>query len=149
MFVRTETGYFSEHQIEIITKKDTNIYGRKTQRWAAIVNGQAHWIDDDDLPQGTIIPAIPGFDLLVCYKDNDQIGVLEFPIVAWKVVGGVAEPVTVEPNDNQWYGIRPPNGKIKVPYEEFFDSIEDFIAEFERRLRRDEKARLKSSEQSL
>lgn len=150
MFVKTESGFIPEHTIDVIQQIETHIYGRKTKRWAAIVDREAHWIHDDDLPEGTVIPATPGYDLLICFavdEDEEQFGMLEYPIVAWKVEGTVAWPVTVELLGDQWHGIRSPNGKIKCPYEGSFETMEDFIAEFRPRFIKP-KTPLQSIEQS-
>ncbi|HMM85340.1 hypothetical protein [Azohydromonas sp.] len=100
-------------------------------------------IDADDLERATSlhVPSRPGDTMLVVtYYGNTDDGpeyeVDEVPVVAWRIVGPTAEPVTVdELGANQRGGIVMPDGKVCAQYDTTWPTREKFIESMVSRLR--------------
>jgi hypothetical protein len=83
------------------------------------LNGTIAQIESISLP---IVAAIPGFTFLSCYVDgNGETFVRRMPIVAWRIGGSFALPVTCEEDNSTTSnligtGVLQPDGQVACPY---------------------------------
>lgn len=71
------------------------------------------------------VAAAPGFSV-VNVVDLEPYDIYTLPIVAWQIEGAdFAQPITIGERGEE-YGVLAPDGKVVTPWEDRFNSVEEF-----------------------
>lgn len=149
MFINTGHGLtINLDHVTIIEDCGSGSRGQRRYR-AHLTTGESvpiadYAIDPLEVMTAPVIPARIGDVLIVvtyCGTDDGgpEVVVEKMPVVAWRVAGTVAEPVTVdELAGNQRSGILMADGSVCEPYACSFPTVAAFVENATAALRRDE-----------
>jgi hypothetical protein len=118
---------------------------RHREHIAIMKDGSKVYVHDDPADvvgrSGQLIPAIPGYELLVAYEDDgDKVFVDRQPILAWRDSGfseAPLDPVAIEGTASNMFcsAIRMPDGRMINPGNASWESEEAWRAELPDKLR--------------
>jgi len=138
-FVNTHGGFVNlAHVAEIRTRKEKLPPGRVDP--ASLKNevtvysffgadhqplGETTDFEPDDL-LATVVPAAPGAFVYVVTDYQGSVDIDQVSVVAWKIEPGDGEPVLTDPlASNQIVLIPQPDGKVTLPYDRTFGSLDE------------------------
>jgi hypothetical protein len=134
------------------------VHRRGNRATLEFTDGTVHQIEHQNFDllkpiTGMIFPGFPGFQLVSRYKTADENGIVgneivtfKEPIVAFRHYGHDLAPITLsgEVEESSW-AVLDPSGKVHIPWDRSFDSLEEWEADVDKTIKENEKRKEKAS----